>query len=110
MAAPRQTARELGGVTVEVALDAVREDRGLYNWVLVTPDWGFVNAGSLSVLEMVKWLPDTESYFGLLRMGFGSGRFRRTKWISITWLGPRAGASKSSKLMRARGAATAAAW
>jgi hypothetical protein len=33
--------------------------------------------------ECVKWLKDDENYYGLLRMGFGEGRFRRTKWCGI---------------------------
>ena len=101
-ASARPTAAELGGVGVDDALRSVREPLGVYNWLLVAPDCAFVNAGSLSVLELLRWLEPDAVYFGLLRMGFGSRRFRRTKWIGFIWSGPRAGAMKSAQIMRAR--------
>ena len=57
----------------------------------------FVNAGSLSVNEMRKWLKDDEVYAGLLRMGFGTGKFRRTKWIFVWWCGQKMGVVKRAK-------------
>lgn len=36
---------------------------------------------------MRKWLKDDQVLFGLLRMGFGSGTFRRTKWLFLHWSG-----------------------
>lgn len=42
--------------------------------------------------------------FGLLRLGFGSGRFRRIKWASLVWSGPSVGAVKRARAMQARAA------
>lgn len=85
----RKTAAELGGVDVARALEAVRAPMGHFNWMLMRPGRvpEFFNAGSLSVDEMNKWLKDDEVLFGLLRMGFGAGIFRRVKWICIHWSG-----------------------
>jgi hypothetical protein len=71
---------------------------------LCDPDFNFVNSGSLSAPEMVKWLKDDQSCFGLLRMGFGSGRFRRTKWIFLVWSGSKVGMVKRAKAAGNRGA------
>jgi hypothetical protein len=40
----------------------------------------FLNAGSLSVPELVKSLPDDEVTMSLVRLGFGTGKFRRIKY------------------------------
>jgi hypothetical protein len=40
----------------------------------------FLNAGSLSVPELVRSLPEDEVTMGLVRLGFGTGRFRRIKY------------------------------
>ena len=34
-----------------------------------------------------QWLKDDTVLYGLVRMGFGSGKFRREKWIFIHWTG-----------------------
>ena len=86
----RLTAAEMAvKVPSHAALKAVREPMGPFNWALFAPsepgkELNFVNAGSLSVNECRKWLKEDENYFGILRMGFGSGMFRRTKWIFFT--------------------------
>ena len=36
------------------------------------------NAGSLSVSELKRVLPEDEVLYGLVRMGFGAGQFRRS--------------------------------
>ncbi|KAJ1628862.1 hypothetical protein T492DRAFT_1145430 [Pavlovales sp. CCMP2436] len=38
-------------------------------------------AGSLSLAELTQHLDPKEVSYGMLRMGFGSGLFRRTKWV-----------------------------
>eukprot|EP00042_Codosiga_hollandica_P024734 m.105796 g.105796 ORF g.105796 m.105796 type:complete len:363 (-) comp51660_c0_seq1:149-1237(-) len=97
----RKTAAEMGiDISGERALKAVREPMGPFNWVLLIPNASkleFVNAGSLSVDEMSEWLKPDQVYYGLLRMGFGSGKFRRTKWISIWWSGESVSAVKRGK-------------
>ena len=59
-------------------------------------------SGSLSVPELVNSLKDDEFAFGLMRLGFGSGRFRRVKWVSLTWSGSSVGAVKRAKAMQVR--------
>jgi len=41
------------------------------------------------VEQMREWLAEDEVLFGLVRMGFGSGRFRRTYWLFVHWIGPK---------------------
>lgn len=97
----RKTAKEMG-VTGEKALELVRKPMGAFNWALFHPDpaklelW---DAGSLSVAEMHTILPDDEVLCGLIRMGFGTGQFRRTKWIGIWYSGANVSAVKKGKLL-----------
>lgn len=102
VALTRKTAAQLGNVRADQALKAVREELGAFNWALFTPDNEFVDAGSLSAPEMQKCLAEDQFFYGILRMGFGSGRFRRTKWVAITWSGPKVGAVKRGKALSAR--------
>jgi len=83
----RKTAAELGNVKADVALTAVRASDGAFNWFLCDSAFNFVNAGSLSAPEMAKWLADDMPLFGLLRMSFGAGKFKRLKWITVSWPG-----------------------
>ena len=104
----RLTAAEMAvKVPSHAALKAVREPLGPFNWALFGPsepgkELNFVNAGSLSVNECRKWLKEDENYFGVLRMGFGSGMFRRTKWIFFAFSGPKVGVVKRSKAAGAK--------
>jgi len=85
-------------------LDFVHHPSGPFNWALFKPKKksmrtselanaklgqiaSFVNAGSLSVNEMMEDIKDDQVLGGILRMGFGSGTFRRTKHIAIFWSG-----------------------
>jgi hypothetical protein len=104
----RLTAAEMDKkIPSHAALKAVRDTLGPFNWALFAPteagkDLEFINAGSLSVNECVKWLKDDENYYGILRMGFGEGKFRRTKWIFFTYSGPKVGVVKRSKANNAK--------
>lgn len=67
---------------------------------LVTADPSYpevVNAGSGSVPEMVRFLDDNQVFFGILRMAFGTGVFRRCKWVFIHWSGEKVGGVKRGK-------------
>jgi len=80
---------------------------GCFNWLLLSPsdkpgELPLLNAGSLSVPELVSSLKEDDLCFGLLRLGFGSGRFRRVKWVSLTWSGPSVGAVRRARAMQAR--------
>jgi hypothetical protein len=82
------------------ALELVRADQGALNWILVGPDpkqLPLENAGGGSVEEMCESLKDTEVLFGMLRLGFGSGRFRRNHFVFIHWHGESVGAVKRGK-------------
>lgn len=97
----RKTAKDLG-VSGEKALELVRKPMGAFNWALFKPDpttldlW---DAGSLSVAEMHTVLPEDEVLCGLIRMGFGTGQFRRTKWIGIWWSGGKVSAVKKGQML-----------
>lgn len=103
----RKTAAEIGGVSGADAMRIIRETIGPFNWALYAPSTDgldLINAGSLSVPELVQSLKDDQFAFGLMRLGFGSGRFRRVKWVSLTWSGSAVGAVKRAKAMQARSA------
>lgn len=53
---------------------------------------------------MVKWLQEDQFYYGLLRLGFGTGRFRRTKWVFVVWSGPKVPMVKRARAMSQRAA------
>jgi len=97
----RKTAKEMG-VSGEKALELVRKPMGPFNWALFVPDpanlelW---DAGSLSVAEMQTLLPEDQVLCGLVRMGFGTGKFRRTKWVSIWWVGSKVSAVKKGQML-----------
>jgi len=86
----RLTAAELADLPGEITLKETRAPMGAFNWCLFTPHESkleMFNAGSLSINEMIEWLKEQEVLYGLLRMGFGKGVFRRTKWVGIWWRG-----------------------
>jgi hypothetical protein len=92
LAKSRKTAAELvedgRSIPGKKALAAVRDPMGPFNWIILEPHATkvkMINAGSLSVDEMDKWLKPDYCAAVLLRMGFGSGPFRRTKWIACWW-------------------------
>jgi len=83
----------------EQALAAVRELMGPFNWATFNAKvpLELENAGAGSVPQMREWLPNDEVVFGLVRMGFGTGRFRRTYWYYFHWCGPDVGAVKRGR-------------
>lgn len=89
------------------ALKGVSQDLGLWNWVLVGPDdkeLPLISGGDGSLDEMVGEIQNHQSevLFGLLRLGFGTGRLRRTKHIFIHTVGPQVGAVKRGQLSNMR--------
>ena len=44
-------------------------------------------------------LPEDQVLCGLVRMGFGTGKFRRTKWVSIWWVGSKVSAVKKGQML-----------
>jgi|Transcript_49521 hypothetical protein len=76
------------------ALQALAQD-GPWNWLLLRPDpdnLTHVVGGMGSVDEMRECLADREEdiFFGVLRLGFGVGRLRRTKFMFIRFTGCKA--------------------
>eukprot|EP00450_Noctiluca_scintillans_P034737 CAMPEP_0194554122 /NCGR_PEP_ID=MMETSP0253-20130528/97576_1 /TAXON_ID=2966 /ORGANISM="Noctiluca scintillans" /LENGTH=471 /DNA_ID=CAMNT_0039401605 /DNA_START=9 /DNA_END=1424 /DNA_ORIENTATION=- len=69
------------------ALEIVGKDKGAWNWVFLAADpedLPLVGGGNGSVEEMRECLlKHDQMLFGLARLGFGSGRMRRTKWVFI---------------------------
>jgi len=85
------------------ALRAVAEPLGPWNWVLVGPDpvqLPLVAGGAGSIEELQKYLAahDDGVFFGLLRLGFGAGRLRRTKYIFVHVYGARVPAVRRGQL------------
>ena len=77
----RSQARTLRALRADAQLDEARalcqQPSGPVNWLLVTPDGALLEGGGGSVGEMGTFLPEAGVSFGLVRMAFGSGRFRR---------------------------------
>eukprot|EP01012_Entosiphon_sulcatum_P027614 TRINITY_DN33291_c0_g1_i1.p1 TRINITY_DN33291_c0_g1~~TRINITY_DN33291_c0_g1_i1.p1 ORF type:complete len:364 (+),score=77.61 TRINITY_DN33291_c0_g1_i1:38-1093(+) len=100
----RPTAADLN-LPVEKVLQAIREPTGPFNWALFHPGvpLKLVNAGSLSLPEMQEYIPEDNVLYGILRMGFGLGQFRRTKWVFIHWVGAKTPPVKRGKASAASG-------
>lgn len=101
----RKTATDLGLQSKQI-LEAVRDPLGVFNWALFRPteakeDLSLINAGSLSVNECKRFLKPDVACFGLLRIAFGTGRFRRTKYVFFSFAGP-----KLNVVQKANAAAT----
>ena len=69
------------------AIKSVKDEMGVCNWALFYPKGSLYNAGSLGLHEMQGCVPEDMVLFGIVRMGFGSGRFRRVKQLFIHWIG-----------------------
>jgi len=88
------------------ALRAVSEQFGPWNWMFWRPSTEeggepeLITGGCDSLQEMRTYLSEhlDESMFGLLRMGFGVGRLRRTKHVFVHAVGPQASAVKRGKI------------
>jgi len=70
---------------------------GPFNWMLVEADPKtptLHNAGGGGFVEIQDWLAEDKVLYGLIRAGFGRGKFRRTKFVFIHWSGPGVSAVK----------------
>ena len=82
-------------------LALVRSDTGAFNWLLLNASASgteIANAGGGGVEEMRNSLESDQVYFGLLRMGFGKGTFRRCKLIFVHFSGEDVNALRRGKL------------
>jgi hypothetical protein len=73
---------------------------GGLNWLLVEGTVEsplLVGSGLGSLPEMCEHLDKSKVLFGLLRLGFGAGQFRRTKWCFFHWVGPNVSAVARGK-------------
>jgi len=90
--------------TTEDALKLVQEHISALNWALFEAVKGKLvlhACGTKSIPEMHEGALQPEKIlFGIVRLGFGVGRFRRVKWISFSWIGAKVSVIK-------RGAAVA---
>eukprot|EP01059_Diplonema_ambulator_P032053 TRINITY_DN6097_c0_g1_i2.p1 TRINITY_DN6097_c0_g1~~TRINITY_DN6097_c0_g1_i2.p1 ORF type:complete len:371 (+),score=157.94 TRINITY_DN6097_c0_g1_i2:47-1159(+) len=102
----RKTAKDLG-IKEDTVLLELRKSLGKFNWCLLEPSpdpLKMFNAGSKSIEEMHEYLEEDKVLFGLLRLGFGSGAYRRTKWICVTFVGEKVGPIARGKQVQCRGA------
>jgi hypothetical protein len=105
----RRTAADMG-VAGSTALKGVKDLAGPFNWCLFAPSGNdaeplkLVNAGSLSVRECARFLTPESAVYGLLRMGFGAAPYRRTKYIGISFCGPKAPVPVRVRFSSAKGA------
>lgn len=79
----------------------VRSDTGAFNWMLInaaTNGTEIANAGGGGLDELRASLASDQVYFGLLRMGFGKGVFRRCKLIFIHFSGEDVNALRRGQL------------
>ena len=72
-------------ISVDKVLQYVQSPKGPLNWVLIDSSMKLIEAGGGSVVEMSQFFDPKEVSFGLLRMGFGSGQFKRNYWLFIHW-------------------------
>lgn len=92
------------------ALRAVAEPYGSWNWVLVRPDpadpaeLAVVGGGSGSIDEMKECLAGHKDdvLSGFVRLGFGSGRLRRTKHVFVHAIGEHVPVVTRGRLAAAR--------
>ena len=96
----RPTAADMD-IPFDRIMEELRKPLGAFNWILFHPSnkLDMINAGSESVEEMASFCDDDKVMFGLLRLGFGLGHFRRVKWIAITFVGSNVGAVKRGQLV-----------
>lgn len=102
----RKLAVELG-LKAESVLKAVREDMGPFNWCIFEPDAKtpkLIEGGSNGLFELIEQLKDDGIVFGLVRVAFGTGRFRRMKVIFFHWTGDAVGIVKRAKSNELHGA------
>jgi hypothetical protein len=103
----RKLATELGA-SLPIVLKAIGEDMGPFNWVTVAPpskpdgELQLVEAGSNGLFEVMASLPADKVLFGVVRVGFGTGRFRRTKRIFFQWVGDNVGVVTRGKVNSVR--------
>eukprot|EP01062_Namystynia_karyoxenos_P070070 TRINITY_DN65456_c0_g1_i1.p1 TRINITY_DN65456_c0_g1~~TRINITY_DN65456_c0_g1_i1.p1 ORF type:complete len:447 (+),score=192.61 TRINITY_DN65456_c0_g1_i1:92-1342(+) len=89
----RKTAKDMG-IKEDAVLQELRKNLGKFNWCLLEPSpqkLQLYNAGSQSIDEMHDNLDEGKVLYGLVRLGFGKGEWRRTKWICVTFVGQSVG-------------------
>lgn len=107
--AKRGTIFELGNTTFSTgrdALKAVAEPLGPWNWAFFTGGTELtVVAGGIGSVEEMRTCYEEhpeDVLFGLLRLGFGEGRLRRTKYVFIHAIGDRVPAVTRGRLSAQR--------
>eukprot|EP01043_Picozoa_sp_COSAG02_P082508 COSAG02_NODE_20713_length_818_cov_0.973574_2_plen_103_part_01 len=76
--------------TFDEVLQMVQRPLSSFNWLLAEPNAEepkIFSAGGGSLPELNDALDDTKVLYGYVRMAFGTGQFRRTKWVFLRWSG-----------------------
>jgi hypothetical protein len=83
------------GLQVDKVLDLVKQGQSEYNWVLFSCPKGIpvlVEGGDDGLFGLTAKLSTDQILFGLVRITVGTGRFKRSKWIFVQWIGDEVGA------------------
>lgn len=100
----RKTVAEMGEdfMSAMKALNSVKDEAGPLNWILLKAQDGgpkLHDAGSLGVKELQEHLSESEVLFGMVRMTFGAGDFKRQKWLFVSSVPDGVGAVKRGRAM-----------
>lgn len=85
-----ETGKAFKDYTFDQILQMVQRPLSSFNWLLAEPnpeEPTIFAAGGGSLPELNDALDDTKVLYGYVRLAFGTGQFRRTKWMFLRWSG-----------------------
>eukprot|EP01063_Lacrimia_lanifica_P008224 TRINITY_DN1530_c0_g2_i1.p1 TRINITY_DN1530_c0_g2~~TRINITY_DN1530_c0_g2_i1.p1 ORF type:complete len:825 (+),score=420.85 TRINITY_DN1530_c0_g2_i1:72-2546(+) len=94
------------GLGAEEVMAELRKPLGAFNWALFEANVNeleMVDAGSDSLIEMAEYVDEKKVQYALVRLAFGIGPFRRTKWMVLTFVGEEVPAVKRGRMLALRG-------
>ena len=84
------TGKAFKDYTFDQILQMVQRPLSSFNWLLAEPnpeEPTIFAAGGGSLPELNDFLDDGKVLYGYVRLAFGTGQFRRTKWMFLRWSG-----------------------